>query len=194
MMVCSIQVNRSDAKLSYLSIIFSVSMAWSRTLRARRWKTVRKKVPSTLTHQYGHECHSVSPFQLSCPQPPAASSLRSSGKKLQRTWWWTFHLGSLWTHLQSKTRIKVSHGQDISSASFPTKLINIQPPTVTCLQGLTVWSRRASVLLRWRRSADCGSGWTSSACYTPLDLAWKREGCLKTRVIKSKRKYPAEGH
>lgn len=50
-----------------------------------------------------------------------------------------------------------------------------QLPSVTRLLGLTVWSRQASALLRWRHSGGCGSDWTFSGCYIPPDLAWERK-------------------
>lgn len=52
---------------------------------------------------------STSPFQLSFPRRPAVSSWRSSGRMPPRRWWWTSHLGSLWTHLHNKAREEKSY-------------------------------------------------------------------------------------
>lgn len=110
---------------------------------------------------------STSPFQLSFPRRPAVSSWRSSGRMPPRRWWWTSHLGSLWTHLHNKAR-----------EELPVKARNIaegfSAPSVTYLQGPTVWSHQAFVLLHWRRCGGCGWGWTSSECHIPTGPVWSK--------------------
>lgn len=95
MMVCSIHVSKSDASVSYLSIILSVSIAWSRT-----WRRTAQINKCSGLNKLTSTCRlSSSPFQLAFPRLQVASSLRNSDKMQRHTWWWISHLGSLWKHL-----------------------------------------------------------------------------------------------